>query len=233
MHKVAVIDDDPLFLDKMKNILEKVSEFESYFYSNPLDFIVDHSIYRFSLIFLDVEMPNLNGLEVLDKIQKSGLETLVIFITNNDDHMINCFNKNVISFVSKSRINDTIHSHIEKSIALLTPKMYSFQTEFGFKKIAESDITFITIELRKMILILNNNYQIVLQYKTFSEILEILNSNLFFQINRSTIINISKVTKYINNNDIYLFNYLSPLPLSKYRKKDFIDAYFDYSLRRK
>lgn len=232
MHKIAVIDDDSLFLDKMRNILEKYDNFEPYFYNNPIDFLTNHSIYQFSLIFLDIEMPNLNGLEVINKLQEMGHETLVIFITNDDQYMINCFNKNVISFVSKTNLNDTIHIHIKKAITLLTPKTYSFQTEFGSKTVAEADITSITIELRRMILIINNNYQIVLQYKTLIEVQEILNSNLFFQINRSTIVNLSRITKYTNN-DIYLSNFSTPLQLSKYRKKEFIDAYFEYSLRRK
>lgn len=232
MHKIAVIDDDILFLDKMRNILEKYSNFNTYFYDNPIDFLTNHSIYQFDLIFLDIEMPNLNGLEVLHKLQELGNETLVIFITDNDQHMIDCFNKNVISFVSKTSLNDTIHIHIKKALALLSPKTYSFQTELGLKIVTETDINYITIELRKMILVLNNNYPIVLQYKNLLEVLEILNSNLFFQINRSTIVNLSRVTKYTNN-DIYLSNSSAPLQLSKYRKKDFIDAYFEYSLRRK
>lgn len=41
----------------------------------------------FDIIFLDIEMPGINGLECAEKIREHSLDTMIIFVTNHDQYV--------------------------------------------------------------------------------------------------------------------------------------------------
>lgn len=73
MLKIAVLDDDMVFVNKLSNIIAKTCnqskmEYTLQKYSNGMDILSNYS--QFHLIFLDIEMPFCNGIETAEKINK-------------------------------------------------------------------------------------------------------------------------------------------------------------------
>lgn len=232
MIKVAIIDDEIIFLEKIENYLKLHSNFEAVYFHDPQAFLDETRNIQFDLLFLDIEMPNINGLEVLEKLQKSNYNCLVIFITNNEHYMLDCFNKNVIGFISKYDFDNHIDRCIKKANLLLSPLKIKFETFSAPIEIQDFEIIMIEIQLRKIYLCLSTGIKIQLKYKSIDEILNVLSTDTFFQVNRSTIINLEKVTQFLNL-EITLSQIKQPIQLSKYRKKEFIASYCDFNLRRK
>lgn len=232
MFNIAVLDDDTFFLEKMHCVLNQHDCFNVRLFNNPTGFLAISQKQKFDLLFLDIEMPHMNGLDVLNNLQANNCDTLIVFITNNSNYMVNCFNKNVVGFIPKENFNEHIHVQIEKIIKLLSPQKLLFETEFDLKDFLENDVILISLELRKIWLLLSNGMKVNLHYKTINDVINILNTSSFFQINRSTIVNLSKITHY-SNNDIFLLTVKQPLQISKYRKADFMTALFDFNLGRR
>lgn len=70
------------------------------------------------ILILDVDIPVMNGIEVKQRLQKNESETLIIFVTNHDEYMPQAFGKNVIGFVSKSKLEERFAESLEEAIRI-------------------------------------------------------------------------------------------------------------------
>ncbi|WP_442879641.1 LytTR family transcriptional regulator DNA-binding domain-containing protein [Anaerorhabdus sp.] len=100
--------------------------------------------------------------------------------------------------------------------------IHRFQTRYGYITLKNNQISAIEVINRKVELHAKNEIYI-LKNEKISSIHSILNDD-FFQINRSTIINLHKIIS-IKDNQIFVKNIKKAFLLSKYRKKDFYSKY--------
>ena len=81
--KVVIADDSPLLRERLKSLILSVRNVdivgEAVNGIEALDFIKNKNP---DLIFLDIRVPELNGIETLEKIKKSGSQTKVCILTN-------------------------------------------------------------------------------------------------------------------------------------------------------
>ncbi|MCE7069287.1 response regulator [Dyadobacter sp. CY327] len=111
--KTILIDDEPLALSRLRRLLEKhndvftiVSEAK-----NGAEGLVEIDKHSPDIIFLDIEMPLLNGFEMLAKLTKMPL---VIFSTAYDQYAIRAFEENSVDYLLKPVENDRLIKTIEK-----------------------------------------------------------------------------------------------------------------------
>jgi len=97
--KCLIIDDEPLAIDVIKNHLEQISEIELLeTFQNPLkafEFIKDHQV---DLIFLDIEMPILTGVDFVKSLENPPK---IIFTTAHRDYAVVSYELNVIDYLLK------------------------------------------------------------------------------------------------------------------------------------
>ncbi|MCF2516234.1 LytTR family DNA-binding domain-containing protein [Dyadobacter sp. CY351] len=111
--KTILIDDEPLALSRLRRLLEKhndvftiVSEAK-----NGAEGLVEIDKHSPDIIFLDIEMPLLNGFEMLAKLTKMPL---VIFSTAYDQYAIRAFEENSVDYLLKPVENERLIKTIEK-----------------------------------------------------------------------------------------------------------------------
>jgi DNA-binding LytR/AlgR family response regulator len=99
MLKAIVIDDEPLALEVIKGLTEKVTfvELSGYFTNSfqAMEFIQSNKI---DLIFLDIKMPDISGIEFLKSIPNPPM---VIFTTAYSEHAVESFELNAIDYLLK------------------------------------------------------------------------------------------------------------------------------------
>ena len=134
--KVAIVEDEINSLNDLKKLIlgykDKYSfEYEIYSYFNGLDFLNDYKG-QFDVIFLDIEMPKINGMEVAKKIRSLNDSTLIIFETNIIQYAIDGYEVQAFDFLVKpikeprfrltfSRIsNELNHKYNEETITINT-----------------------------------------------------------------------------------------------------------------
>jgi len=111
--KTILIDDEILALSRLKRLLLKhpetfliVSEAQ-----NGAEGLVEIDKHQPDVIFLDIEMPLLNGFEMLSKLSKMPL---VVFSTAYDQYAIRAFEENSVDYLLKPVENDRLLKTIEK-----------------------------------------------------------------------------------------------------------------------
>jgi len=111
--KTILIDDEPLALSRLRRLLEKHSDI---FYivseaKNGAEGLIEINKFEPDIIFLDIEMPLLNGFEMLSKLTKMPL---VVFSTAYDQYAIRAFEENSVDYLLKPVENDRLIKTIDK-----------------------------------------------------------------------------------------------------------------------
>ena len=146
MDKILIVDDDFFVLEQLKSLLSSDNREISFVAKAELA-ILRMKKEQFDLILLDVNMPGINGIELLKKIRKSEShnDIPVIMITGDDDTatFVNCFENGANDYIEKpintiilnARVNAAINSrkqikeNIEKSV-----KISDFQIQLERQK---------------------------------------------------------------------------------------------------
>jgi FixJ family two-component response regulator len=84
---IAIVDDDESVCHAIKRLVRSLGMGANTFASGQefIDFIEAMPSQRFDCVILDVQMPGLNGLDVLERLNKRGNRFPIIFITAHDE----------------------------------------------------------------------------------------------------------------------------------------------------
>lgn len=99
--RVLIVDDEPLARDRIREMLKDYPEMEVIGEARngveAIELIKSNSP---DLVFLDVQMPDLNGFEVLQNLNANNLP-LIIFVTAFDQHAIHAFDVHAVDYLTK------------------------------------------------------------------------------------------------------------------------------------
>ncbi|MDP4146591.1 MAG: response regulator, partial [Bacillota bacterium] len=122
--KAILVDDENIALDSLAEALEGISSIEIIEkYTSPIRFLEELSIKKPDVVFLDIQMPIINGFSVAEEIIQMNINTMIVFVTAYDEYAIKAFEINAIDYVlkpiSKVRIESTVNrifKNMEKGI---------------------------------------------------------------------------------------------------------------------
>ena len=90
------IDDNPVALAALKQLIEQIDYLQlKGTFTNAVEAIGFIEKQMVDLIFLDVEMPGINGLELIDSLENPPL---IILVTAKKEYAIEAFEKHVVDF---------------------------------------------------------------------------------------------------------------------------------------
>jgi len=236
--RCIAVDDEPPALQKMKEYISKIPYFELCgLFDNGMDvidFLRDNTV---DLIFLDIEMKDLNGIQLLNVLQE---KPKVILTTAYDDYALKAFELEVCDYLlkpisferfvkaSEKAFKETVkHTHIvepEKEPETIREFMF-VKTEFRMQRINFDDILY--IEGLKEYLVIYTASEKVLTLQSFNSIMEVLPENNFIRIHKSYIVAINKIES-IERNRISIDKKL--LPIGRTYKDEFYTRLKDRNL---
>lgn len=166
---------------------------------------------RPDLLFLDVQMPGLNGFDVLRRIRQDSLPS-VIFTTAYDRYAVRAFEHNAVDFLLKPfdeerfcRAVDRAESQVASGsgraalVQLLADEIESRQSPQRLVVRSRGQLTFVKvadidwIEARHNYLRLYTGGEVHVLRKTMSEIESQLRPECFLRIHRSLIVNVDRI----------------------------------------
>lgn len=121
MIKAIIVDDEQPSLDKLEKLLNnsELVEVEGKF-TEPfaaLEFLKEN---RMDVIFLDIEMPDMNGIELATRILDLQGNTDVVFVTAYNQYAVEAFRLNALDYlmkpVSAARLKETLYRIMERKI---------------------------------------------------------------------------------------------------------------------
>ncbi|WP_010244506.1 LytR/AlgR family response regulator transcription factor [Acetivibrio cellulolyticus] len=102
MIKAVIVDDEFYALEGLHMELEDMGGIEvQAMYENGMQFLKEASTLSPDIVFLDIEMPGLNGFELLEKLMDAGIRTNVVFVTAYNHYAVQAFEINAIDYIVK------------------------------------------------------------------------------------------------------------------------------------
>lgn len=149
----------------------------------------------FDILFLDIELGDVNGITVAERILKSSPNTIVIIITNYRKYLDAAMDVNVLRFIDKPITQERITSALEKAIDEINHSHILIHTkENTIKKLKKSDIIYVEV-LRKTTTFYTTS-GIVQCNEPISRFRELLNCTFFAVPHNSYIVNLNYVSLF-------------------------------------
>ena len=111
MINVIIVDDEKLAIRKLEHQLETLEGFDINIcgtYDNPAEALENLAASRPDLVFLDIEMPGMNGLETADRILELTPETDIVFVTAYDKYALDAFEVSAVDYLLKPVMRDRL-----------------------------------------------------------------------------------------------------------------------------
>lgn len=207
------IEDEPLALKKIKEFIEDV-DFLNLLegFDNAIDaigFLKKNSV---DLIFLDIRMKKLSGIQFLESLQ---LKPKVIITSAYDEYALKGYELDVVDYLLKPFAFERFLKSVDKVYNQLNgiesneSKEYIFvKTEYRIEKIEIKDILY--IQGMKDYLQIHTADRKIMTLQTFKNLLEILPQTDFQRVHNSYIVSISKIEN-IERNRIRIRSDLIPI----------------------
>jgi two-component system, LytTR family, response regulator len=232
MINCIAVDDEPLALDLLADNISKVpylnlvkkcrTAFEA------LDVLEREEIH---LIFLDVQMPRLTGLQFLNALNNK--KPMVVMVTAYEQYALDGFNLNVTDYLMKPVAFERFYQACEKAKELFelknkdnlvqkmseimqntegppAPHFFFVNVEYSLVKILSDDILYIEGMKDYLKIHLASQTKFILTRMSFKTMEEKLPPHLFFRVHKSFMVNTLKIQS-IRNGTIFINKHEIPL----------------------
>ena len=206
--KAVIVDDERLARKELRKLLEEYPEIEIIGEcSNGMEAITLINDKKPDLVFMDIEMPELNGFQVIEKIDKTPA---IVFVTAYNDYALKAFEVNALDYIVKP----VDPARLKETIAKLHEENEEVNIE-GFERgiLRQGDKVFIKdgekcwyVNIEEINLFESEGNYVRIYFNKFKPlVLKSLNSleskldaKLFFRANRKYIINLNHITHIEN-----------------------------------
>lgn len=180
------------------------------------------------LLVLDIEIPDISGIDLAKAVQKLGKKCIVIFLTSHNEYAIDGYELGVFRFIPKDRMDEMFEKALKDAADKIMKefrKNFLIQHHDSIEKIYYDDINYINKDGKNSVIHLTNKQTLQVR-KTLSDIFEELNSPEFTYIDRGCIANIDNVWK-VDKKDWVCANGIR-LPISGTVRTTIKDTLFSY-----
>ncbi len=227
MISCIAIDDEPPALKVIESFCEQVSFLDlKKTFTSPTEAIHYLNNYPVDLLFLDINMPSISGIDVFKKLNQP---TMVIFTTAHGEYAVEGFNLNAIDFLLKPFSFERFNQSVKKALDFsnytqqnnqATDQYIYIRADYSLNKIKIEDIELIEGLDDYLKIHIKNGKNIVARI-TMKGILEKLPASKFMRVHRSFIVPLDKITsvrkKIIHLNQI-------EVPIGNSYEEDFTNS---------
>ncbi len=203
--KIAVCDDDRAVIEQIEQYIETIHdkslECEVFFCAEELQRYITEQNAIFDLFILDIEMKEISGIDFAKRLREKNVNALIVFMTSHPRYVFDVFETITFDFIEKPLTLERLKRVIGKTKKYIgaAEKGFIFSYRQNNYSIAFSNISYLEKEGRKVWIytIDDKKYQCNM---TLREIWSQLDTEIFGMLNKSLIVNISKIEGIIGEN---------------------------------
>ena len=218
-----VVDDEQLARDELCYQLERITEVEVVAQAgNGIEALSAAERCHPELVFLDIQMPGLNGFEVARRLldRESGSPALV-FVTAFDQHAIEAFEVNAVDYLlkpvesgrleqallrarrrlSSERQEPPVNDQIERIVKMMANRQIrrdqvAVKAGERFLLVQAEEIVYASLA-DESITIVTGQVTGTSNYRTLDELQALLDPEVFWRVHRSHLVNINKIKEIV------------------------------------
>ena len=227
-----IVDDEPLAVKLLESFVNKTSDLKLLgSYTDSVEAINAVKESQPQLLFLDIQMPDLNGMELAHMIPEG---TRVIFTTASKEYAFESYEVNALDFLLKPIRYNKFITAVEKAkewfnrtvgsgectvdsydysqgvqgyhnctLSTVHSSLY-IKVDGEFRQIAISDILYVSGLKDYVMFYLSNERKPLITHLTMKAVEEMLPTQQFMRVHRSYIVALSKIRKVDRNDCIYI-----------------------------
>lgn len=225
MIRIAIVDDEEIFLNsinfKIKELMQKnEKETEIYIFTDGKSMLEQNEKTAFDIIFLDIDMPEITGIDISRQIRDKHSDIEIIFVSSKEEMVYESIKYTPFRFIRKNRFENEIQEAIETYLKKRKRNAFSyiFSTENGKKPVAIIDIMYIEVKSHKLYVYFEDSKSNFTANGNMKDIENILSQYGFIRIHQGFLVNY-RFINLIRQKEVYLDNGTRlPLSRGKYEK---------------
>ena len=200
-------------------------------YKSANEYLFNAGKYSYDLIFLDIRMDDINGMELAKKIREEDRDVLLVFVTSERGFVFEGYEvdayRYILKPISDEKLSDVLNYAVKNAVRDEGSIIFKIDNEMT--RIKRSDIIF--IEVKGHYVDIHTNEGVITTKMSFEEGLASLNENneLFIKSHRSYAVNLDKILK-IGRTELTLTN-RDVIPVSKSMYEAVNKAFINYNLK--
>ncbi|MBP5153544.1 MAG: response regulator transcription factor [Lachnospiraceae bacterium] len=230
--KIAVIEDERTAAENLEKMIldygrQRSVSFGVAIFSSAEDFLSGYTP-RFDLIFMDIELPGMNGMHAAEKLRTLDKDVLLIFVTNMRQYVLRGYDVNALNYILKPVKTYSLFMTMDRAMRLLTEKSGGsllIKTDKATERLSAKEIYYIDVRDHYVVFhCVSGNIQV---YSTLKNYAPALLSLGFLRCSSSAILNPRHVKRF-DNTEVIMTNG-DTVALSRSQKTAFkseITAYF-------
>ena len=216
--KAIVVDDEQLAREELCYMLEQMESVEVIAQAgNGLEAVGMVERLTPDVVFLDVQMPGLNGFEVAHRLIQNGTSPNIVFVTAFDRHAIEAFEVNAVDYLLKPVEAARLEKAVERARQRASQVPLNDQVERIVQLMAERQSKrervavkvgerFLLVQAEEIIYasLTDESINIVTSqlagtsnFRTLDELQARLDPSIFWRVHRSHLVNINKVKEIV------------------------------------
>ena len=221
-----IVDDEPLAVKLMESFVKKTPDLELLgSFTDSVEAINAVKEQKPNLLFLDIQMPDLNGMELAHMIPT---ETRVIFTTAFKEYAFESYEVKALDFLLKPiRYNKFMvavekakewfssrseESHLTPPSSLHTPQSLFVRVDGELRNITIENIVYVNGMKDYVMFYLDSEAKPLITHLTMKAVEEMLPPEKFLRVHRSYIIAVDRIRKVDRNDCIYIGNEIIHVP---------------------
>ncbi|MDY3372050.1 MAG: LytTR family DNA-binding domain-containing protein [Terrisporobacter othiniensis] len=223
MIKIAICDDDLITLNQTKEIIENYKKKDLQVYSYKSGEGLLNSEDKFDIIFLDIDMDGINGIEAAKRIRVYDKKVKIIYVTNYTDYTSSAFSVHAFGYLVKPIKESDLHDQLDEALLYMKEDeecVVEFITEEGVVRIDIKKIYYFEYVARKISMKTSEKTYII------REKISVINDKMkefgFEMPHKSFVVNLYNV-KSVKGYDVYMMDE-SIVPLSQKKSSEFRSA---------
>lgn len=242
MLNAVIVDDEPKAIQilswELTNFNKEINIIKTF--TNPKDALAFLKINTPDCLFLDIQMPTMDGFQFLEKL--TNRDFAVVITTAYDEYAIKALKHEAIDYLLKpidsDDLNDTIQKIIKFNSRIINSnklekilldvnkkksnKKITLNTDGKLIFLKTEDVLFVESDGNYCTFFLTKNQKLVVT-KKLKDVNSLLPQNEFFRIHNSFIVNLSKVKEYLKTEGYVVMESNHKIPVARQRKSDFLE----------
>ena len=231
LYKIAIVEDEQKVASEMGGLLKTYgirsnAELRCIWFSNAEKLLSGYPA-DYDIIFFDIRLPGMNGMEAAEKIRKLDNKAIIIFVTNMRQYAIKGYCVNALDFIVKPVEKLAFDTLLDKAFRILKAREEQdtvvIRTAAGFHRINLSNLWYIDIQKHKLTFHMPEGN--VETWGILSNIEKKLPAGKFYKINSCYVINLQHIVS-IEGDSVVVGT--DELKIARTRKRSFIEFYTSY-----